>query len=81
LERAATSPGVTWTPDGHGLAHVPLHDPANIWILPLDGQTPRRLTTFEDKQLFEFGFSADYKQLAVSRGTRSTDLVLIRGLQ
>jgi Tol biopolymer transport system component len=80
LERALAT-GITWAPDGSGVAYVPVHDPANVWTRPIDGGAPRRLTRFEDKRIFEFGFSADYKRLAVCRGERTTDVVLIKGLQ
>jgi serine/threonine protein kinase/Tol biopolymer transport system component len=68
-----------WTPDGRALAYVDARNSAsNIWIQPLDGSPPRKLTQFENsKQLLNFAWSRDGKQLAMTRGARTSDVVLI----
>jgi Tol biopolymer transport system component len=43
-----------------------------------DGGERRRLTDFKDGRLFSCAFSPDGKQLALSRGTISRDVVLIK---
>ncbi len=51
---------------------------SNIWSLPLDGGPPKQLTNFKTDQIFWFDFSRDGKQLALSRGTQTSDVILIR---
>ena len=56
----------TWVRDGVG----------NIWRQPLPSGTPTQLTDFTTSTLYNFAWSWDGKQLAVSRGDTSTDVVL-----
>ena len=51
---------------------------SNIWSLPLDGGPLKQLTDFKADQIFWFDFSRDGKQLALSRGTQTSDVILIR---
>ena len=51
---------------------------SNIWSLPVDGGPPKQLTDFKTDQIFWFYFSRDGKQLALSRGTQRSDVILIR---
>jgi hypothetical protein len=44
----------------------------------LDGGKPVRLTDFKTDQIFWFDLSRDGKQLALSRGTQTSDVILIR---
>ena len=72
------SAGLRWTPDGSALAYI--GGPggvANIFAQPLDGGAPKQLTDFKADRIFSFAFSPDGKQLALSRGTTSNDVVLI----
>jgi hypothetical protein len=46
--------------------------------LPLDGGPPKQLTHLKTDQIFSFDFSRDGKQLALSRGTETSDVILIR---
>jgi Tol biopolymer transport system component len=67
-----------WSPDGRGLIY--LDSPAgvgNLWLQPLAGGTPKQLTNFTSAQIYGFAWSPDGKQLAVARGTTSSDVVLI----
>jgi Tol biopolymer transport system component len=54
-------------------------DRANVWLLPFSGAAPRRLTSFEDRQLFDFALSRDGKTLALARGPRVRDAQMITG--
>jgi hypothetical protein len=69
-----------WAPDGHGIAFVPANDSANIWVQPLDGGTPRRITTLGDLPILDFSWSPDGTRLVMSRGRYHTDLVILKGL-
>jgi Tol biopolymer transport system component len=71
--------GLRWTPDGHALTFIDtINGVSNIWSLPLDGGAPKQLTDFKTDEIFWFDFSRDGRQLALSRGTRTSDVILIR---
>jgi len=71
--------GLRWTPDGRALTYIDtINGVSNIWSLPLDGGKPVRLTDFKTDLIFWFDFSRDGKQLALSRGTQTSDVILIR---
>jgi Tol biopolymer transport system component len=54
-------------------------DRANIWLQPLDGKPPRRITDFQDSLVWGFAVSPDGKSLAYSRGPLIRDAMLVRG--
>ena len=71
--------GLRWTPDGHALTYIDtINGVSNIWSLPLDGGPPKQLTDFKTDQIFSFDWSREGKQLALSRGTLTSDVVLIK---
>jgi Tol biopolymer transport system component len=86
LVRALKFPGWTWilqfTRDGQNITYVDNHDgAANIWSVPTEGGTPRKLTNFTSQDIFDFAWSRDDKQLVLSRGTQYSDAVLIRNFR
>jgi TolB protein len=71
--------GLRWMPDGRTLTFIDtINGVSNIWSLPLEGGPPKQLTDFKTDQIFWFDFSRDGKQLALSRGTQTSDVILIR---
>lgn len=72
---------IHWTNDGRALTYV-LHKQgvSNIWAQPLDGSPPKQLTDFRTDSIYNFAWSQDGQQLALARGTRNQDVVLIRSL-
>ena len=73
------APGLRWTADGRALTFIDtINGVSNIWSLPLDGGPPKQLTDFKTDQIFAFDLSRDGKQLALSRGTQTSDVILIR---
>ena len=67
-----------WTPDGRAIAYiVTSNSVSNIWAQPLAGGEPKPLTDFKDQRIFNFAWSRDGKQLALSRGVVNSDVVLI----
>jgi hypothetical protein len=50
----------------------------NLWTLPLDGGPPRKITAFVSDQIIHYAWSRDGKQLLLTRGKESSDVVLIR---
>ena len=69
-----------WSLDGNSLYY--LRDTeggvTNIWSMPLDDKPPKQLTEFKTEQIYNFALSSDRRQLALSRGTTTSDVVLIR---
>lgn len=51
----------------------------NIWRQPIDGSPPVQVTDFRDGRIFNFAYSRDGNQLALSRGTSNRDVVVITG--
>ncbi|MBI1760677.1 MAG: protein kinase [Acidobacteria bacterium] len=69
-----------WLPDGSGIAYpVTQRGVTNLWKQPLDGSAPSTLTTFTKHRIYNFAWSPDGQQLAVSRGRRISDAVTISG--
>jgi Tol biopolymer transport system component len=67
-----------WTPDGRAVNYLAMKDNvSNIWRQPIDGGNPQQVTDFKDGLIFGFAFSPDGSQLALSRGTINSDVVLI----
>ena len=70
--------GPRWTADGSALVYaVGRGGVSNLWAQPVDGGPPKQLTNFTAERIFGFGLSRDGRQLALSRGTWSSDVVLI----
>jgi Tol biopolymer transport system component len=70
---------IRWTPDGRALTYsITRGGVSNIWVHPLDGSPPKQFTDFRDGLIFDFAWSRDGKQLALSRGLINSDVVLIR---
>lgn len=71
--------GVTWAPGGQALEDLVFRDGVvNLWRFPLDGSAARAVTTFTSEQILNYRWSRDGKTLAMSRGTQSADVVLIK---
>jgi len=67
-----------WTADGRGIYFIAFtNGVSNIWQQPIDGSAPVQVTNFKEGRIFNFAFSADGSQLALSRGTFNSDVVLI----
>ena len=75
----AISRFVRWTPDGKALAYIADEGEAsNIWVQRLDGGPAKKLTNFETEIVAAFDWSPDGKQLLISRGTKTSDVVIIK---
>lgn len=72
-------PMLRWSPDGRAL--VIRHEEngaSNLWMLPIDGGAPRPLTHFTSQLIYGFAYSRDGQRLALSRGTRTSNAILIQ---
>jgi Tol biopolymer transport system component len=75
---ASTWTTIRWTPDGRSVAYIDNRGGAfNIWSQPIDSGPPKQLTDFKSDQIFSFEWSRDGKQLALARGTETSDVMLI----
>jgi len=71
-----------WTPDGRAIAYVDPRDTlSNIVARPIDGGALKQLTNFKADRTFSFDWSRDGSQLALSRGTQGSDVILIKYIQ
>ncbi len=71
-----------WSPDGKALQYLLTKgDVTNIWDQPLSGGPPRQVTKFTAGRIFDFNWTADGKQLLLSRGEVSSDVVLLSDLR
>ena len=50
---------------------------SNVWEQKLTGGPPKQITHFQSGQIFDFHWSRDGKQLALTRGSISNDVILI----
>ena len=69
-----------WSPDGKGLVYLDTRDGVwNLWMHTLSESDGKRklLTNFTSDRIFAFGWSRDGQQLAASRGSTSSNIVLI----
>ncbi len=70
---------VGFTNDGKGVVYaVREGDADNLWLQNLDGSPGKLLTDFKAELIRDFEWSFDGKRLAVIRGHRESDVVLIR---
>src|SRR2546423_9568618 len=69
---------IWWTVDGRALTYIDTKDGvSNIWAQPVDGGPPTQLTNFKSDLIFNYAWSRDGKKLAVARGSKTSDVVLI----
>jgi eukaryotic-like serine/threonine-protein kinase len=67
-----------WSPDGKGLQYLLTKgDVTNVWNQPLFGGPPHQVTKFTVGRIFDFNWTADGKQLVLSRGEVTSDVVLL----
>jgi len=74
-----TNAGLRFSPDGKAVAFVLAEKGTeDIWLQPLDGGKPRKLTNFDSRQIQDFGWSRDGKRLVVMRNEFTDDVILLR---
>ena len=68
-----------WSPDGRAINYIAVNNAvSNIWRQSAGGGPPIQVTEFDSGLIFNFAFSPDGKQLALSRGSINSDIVLIK---
>ena len=70
--------GPRWTPDGRAVTFVDRRgETMNLWLQPLTGGPARQTSNFKQDGLVHREWSADGKQIAIVRGTATSDAVTI----
>jgi tricorn protease len=71
-----------WTPDGKAILYaITRRGVTNLWMQPVEGGEPKQLTNFTSDRIHSFEVSRDGRQLVLSRGTSSSDVVLFSGIK
>ena len=67
-----------WAPAGDAIEYaLTRNGVSNIWQQKLTGGPPKQITNFESGLIFNFDWSHDGRQLAMTRGSESSDVILI----
>jgi eukaryotic-like serine/threonine-protein kinase len=70
---------IAFSADDKGIVYpIRSGDTDNLWLQNLDGSPGKQLTDFKSEVIRDFDFSFDGKQLAIIRGHREADVVLLR---
>jgi Tol biopolymer transport system component len=71
--------GLGWTPDGRAIVYVSSSGGIpNLSSQPIDGGAAKKLTDFKENGVWRFAWSRDNKQIALSRGSSTGDVVSIK---
>ncbi len=74
----ATADRPHWAPGGEAVDYILTRKGvSNIWRQRLNGGPPKQITNFQSELIFDFTWSRDGKQLALTRGSQSSDVILI----
>ena len=70
---------INWTADGKALTYIDTKEGvSNLWAQPVNGGPRRQLTNFKSDLIFNYAWSRDGKKLALARGSKTSDVVLIK---
>jgi serine/threonine protein kinase/Tol biopolymer transport system component len=70
-----------WSPDNRAITYLSTtKGVTNIWALPIDGGKPKQITDFKSERIYNFAWSPS-GDLAVSRGTESSDVIMISSFE
>jgi len=78
LDWPASAGSPRWAPGGDALQYVSTQKGvSNLWEQKLTGGPPKQITKFQSGSIFDFSWSRDGKQLALTRGSETSDVILI----
>ena len=67
-----------WAPRGDAIDYILTRNGvSNIWQQRLTGGPPKQVTHFDSGEIFDFEWSRDGRQLALTRGSESSDVILM----
>jgi Tol biopolymer transport system component len=73
---------IRWTRDSQALIYVDRREGVhNLWRQPLDNGEPTQITNFTEDAIFYYDWLGDNGELVVSRGARTSDIVLVRNFE
>jgi Tol biopolymer transport system component len=79
VSASARDVGLGWAQDSKAVIYASgINDADNIWSFPLDNAPAKQLTYFNSGLIFAFQVSRDGKQIALSRGSQTDDVILLR---
>ncbi|HMM79168.1 MAG TPA: protein kinase [Pyrinomonadaceae bacterium] len=79
---ASINAGIAWNRAGNGILFVnTLGTTSNIWVQPINGSKPTPLTAFKEFQIAAFALNSQGSRLAIARGSRNRDVVLIKNIR
>jgi eukaryotic-like serine/threonine-protein kinase len=82
LQRPIMTNIIRFSRDGKSVIYtVRDHGVDNLWEQPIDGSAGKQITSFTSDRIWDYHWSEDGSQLAVSRGHTDSDVVLIRDQQ
>lgn len=82
LQRPIMTNIIRFSRDGKSVVYtVRDHGVDNLWEQPLDGSPGKQITAFTSERIWDYHWSEDGSQMAVSRGHTDSDVVLIRDQQ
>ncbi len=71
-----------WMPDGRSFVYLDNKNGVKtFWSQPIDGGTPKQLPNSIGERIWSLNLSPDGKQIALTRGTETRDVVLISGFR
>jgi len=74
--------GLAWNRSGDGILFVnTLGTTSNIWMQPVNGTKPTPLTAFKEFQIAAFALNPQGSRLAIARGSRNRNVVLIKNIR
>jgi Tol biopolymer transport system component len=72
----ASSP--RWAPSGQSIEYsLTKNGVSNIWERKLTGGPEKQLTNFKSNSIFDFSWSRDGRQLALTRGSQKSNVILL----
>ena len=73
---------IRWTSDSTGILFIDTKaGVSNIWIQPIAGGPPRKVTRFSSEQINHFDISHDGSRLVLDRFQSNADVLLIRDVR
>jgi serine/threonine protein kinase/Tol biopolymer transport system component len=79
---ASTQRDPHWTPDSKAIQHaVPRNGAYNIWEQKLTGGPEKQITHFKSGRIFNFEWSPDGRYLAMTRGSLTREVTMIRNFR
>jgi DNA-binding winged helix-turn-helix (wHTH) protein/Tol biopolymer transport system component len=73
---------LSWSADGKALQYLQTRNGAtNLWQQPVAGGKPVQLTRFPSGEIFRFSWSRDRQRLLFTRGSTTSDVVLLSNLR